>query len=590
MQSQNNSIIRSLHLLWDSTAKQTVINTIVLLLRSLLPALIVVLIKYYVDNILGPGGKTFLTTGMIVVISIIVIAILIDELLSSLGNYISKKQSYLLELHISNLIHKQTTGLGLRFFENHVYHDMLDRATRDISWRPAGMISDLAFAIRGIISFLAMAVIISKFSIAVIIVIPVAFIPVYLIKKTSTARIYESRKSSTPLLRQASYFSWLLTGERPAREVKLFDLDIFFEGLFNRHFTEAKEKEIKVVRQNTLTDIISALIKMLVFAGVILYTTRSLIRSSITAGEMAMYLIAFRQAMIYMRDIVSGFTGLNESRLFVQDLFNFLDTESDIDNKKTTPLPSFERIDVRDITFTYPGSKYPAINHISFKLNKGEKLAIVGPNGSGKTTLVKLLCRLYDPEQGTIESGGTDIKAFDIHDYRRQYSVVFQDFMLYYLSALENIAIGDKSNDINEERINAAAEKAGIGEFLSRLPDGYNTMLGHQTEGGRELSWGEWQKIAIARALYREAPVVIFDEPSSSLDADSEYEIFSRLGKIIEDRTCILISHRLSNVSFADRIIVLSDGMIAETGTHDQLMAAKGRYYSMFVRQKSMYR
>ena len=216
-------------------------------------------------------------------------------------------------------------------------------------------------------------------------------------------------------------------------------------------------------------------------------------------------------------------------------------------------------------------------------------MAIVGPNGSGKTTLAKILCGLYEPDSGSVLLGGNDVGLFDRDAYRRLFSVVFQDFMLYYLTAAENIKLGDSSAPDGGERLKEAAARAGIAGFLEKLPEGYDTMLGHHTGGGRELSWGEWQKIAIARALYREAPVLILDEPSSSLDADSEYEIFSRLGEIAAGRTCILISHRLANVRDADRIIVLDRGMVAEAGTHDELMAAGGRYCTMFTRQKSLY-
>jgi len=303
-----------------------------------------------------------------------------------------------------------------------------------------------------------------------------------------------------------------------------------------------------------------------------------------------MYLVAFRQAMVYLRDAVSGVSGLAENRLFLKDLYAFLDLE---EGKKQEDIPAvlsgFESIEVKDLTFTYPGSNAPALTNVSLSISRGEKVAIVGPNGSGKTTLAKILCGLYEPDAGSVLLGGKDASLFSRDVYRRLFSVVFQDFMLYYLTASENIKLGDTSIPGSEERLKGAAAKAGVASFLEKLPEGYDTMLGHHTEGGRELSWGEWQKIAIARALYRDAPVLILDEPSSSLDADSEYEIFSRMGEIAGGRTCILISHRLANVRDADRIVVLDRGMVAEAGTHDELMAAGGRYYSMFSRQKSLY-
>jgi len=250
----------------------------------------------------------------------------------------------------------------------------------------------------------------------------------------------------------------------------------------------------------------------------------------------------------------------------------------------------FSEIRVENLTFSYPGASDPALQDITLRIGRGEKVAIVGPNGSGKTTLVKLLCRLYDPDQGCITVDGRDITAFDPASYRGLFSVVFQNFMLYYLSAGDNIRLGGHDVSSDNDAVRRAAEVTGLRELLESLPEGYDTQLGHHTEGGRELSWGEWQKIALARAVYRKSPVLILDEPASSLDADSEYEIFSDLTRITGGRTCIFISHRLSNVRDADRIIVLDRGRIAETGTHDELMAAGGRYHTMFTRQKSMYR
>lgn len=586
MPIKERTISRSLELLLDSSGKETVISVIILILRSLLPLAVLFLIKHYVDGI--TGGEV---DGVLWLVGVLVVTLLADDILSSWGGYTSGKQAYLLEKHIASLVHRRSASLGLRYFEDPDFHDLLSRAVRDISWRPAGVVSDSVLLIRGAVSFLAMAVVLSKFSIVALGVMMLAFIPVLWIRIKNSGRLYKVRKKITPLSREASYFSWLLTGERPAREVKLFNLGSFFEGLYRKNFSVSGEEELAAGRKNSSLETVASVIKMLIFGGILVYATMLFIDTKITAGEMAMYLVAFRQAMVYLRDAVSGVSGLAENRLFLKDLFVFLDieeTKKTVD--KTAVLSEPDSIEVKDLTFTYPGSSGPALKNVSLRISRGEKVAIVGPNGSGKTTLAKVLCGLYEPDSGSVLLDGKDAGLMDREGYRKLFSVVFQDFMLYYLTAAENIKLGDTSVAGSEERLKEVAAKAGIATFLENLPEGYDTMLGHHTEGGRELSWGEWQKIAIARALYRDAPVLILDEPSSSLDADSEYEIFSRLEEISGGRTSILISHRLANVRDADRIIVLDGGTVAETGTHDELMAAGGRYFSMFSRQKSLYK
>jgi ATP-binding cassette subfamily B protein len=453
------------------------------------------------------------------------------------------------------------------------------------------MVSDTVLLLRGFISFIAMGYVLGTFGIIPLAVLAVVFLPVLWMKLRNSGRLYEAKKAVTAHSRQASYFSWLLTGEKPAREVRLFGLAGYFEKLFRKHFTASKEPEIAAVRKNAILESAASVVKVVAFAGVLIYASFSYTRSGITAGELAMYIIAFRQALVYLRDAVSGYSGLAENKLFLDDLFHFLDLQSDMPQKeKAAGIISFNRLDVENLTYTYPGAGSPAIENINLKITRGEKVAIVGPNGSGKTTLAKLLCRLYDPDSGRISLNGEGIDKYDLNEYRKLFSVVFQDFMLYYLTAGDNIRLADNTGSDNQERLRRAASTAGVSALLEGLPQGYETMLGHHTGGSRELSWGEWQKIAIARALYRDSPVLILDEPSSSLDADSEYEIFSDLDRITEGRTCIFISHRLANVRDADRIIVLDKGRIAEAGTHDELMEARGRYYSMFTRQKSMYR
>lgn len=582
----------SLRLVWQSAPGWATANTLVSVFRSFLPLLLLWLLRNVIDEIAAAAsaGTSSLSEVMMPIVALVIVWFL-DEALSDLGNYVRKKQSLRFEDHMYGLLHSKASSLDLINFENPGYYDTLSRAAREATWRPNNILNNLVSVSRATLSLLLMTGLILSLNWLPAALLVVANIPGIWLRLHYADVLYDFHRKQTPEARRSAYFNWLLTGDRPSRELRLFGLGEYFKGLFRRSFLKQKEEELDILKKRTMIELITDLFKAAAFLVTVLYIARETITGALTLGEMAMFLVAFRQGMAYIRELLGSVAGLYEDGLFIGDTFGFLNLGEHI--KALEPShrisPLITGIVAEKLSFTYPGNQAKAIDEVSFELRKGEVVAIVGPNGAGKSTLARLLCRLYDPDSGTLRYDGTDIRHFDPDEFRKQFSVVFQDFMLYNLPAGENIRLGNITAGENPGKVENSAMFAGVHELISRLPKGYDTLIGNLFDESRELSWGEWQKIAIARALYRDSPVLILDEPSSSLDPDTEYEIFSRFREIMKGRTSVLISHRFTNVTLADRIMVLDKGKIAETGTHEELMAMRGTYYSMFTKQSSRY-
>jgi ATP-binding cassette, subfamily B, bacterial len=583
----------SLRLVWDSAPGWAFANTLLSVLRSIFPLLLVWLLKGVIDAITKASSAGESTTLENVLWPVIALAVIwfLDEASSDFSNYVRKKQSLKLEVYMYGLLHSKAIKLDLINFERPDYFDCLTRASREAPWRPNNILNNLVSIVRALLSLLLMAGLILTLHWILAVILIVANIPGIWLRLHYADLLYNFQRQQTPEARKSAYFSWLLTGDRPSREIRLFGLGNYFIDLFRKSFLKQKEEEIEIIRKRTLIELISNLFKSSALLATLLFIAHQTITGKISLGEMAMFLVAFRQGMIYIKELFGSLAGLYEDGLFIGDTFEFLNLKENITAKEplTVPLSLKKNLIVENLSFTYPGNNLSTINNISFEIKKGEVIALVGPNGAGKSTLVRLLCRLYEPDSGDVLYDGNNIRNMDPEGYRKLFSVVFQDFMLYNLTVKENIRMGNIDSSESDERIKTAAVTTGVHNLIDSLPDGYNTVIGNLFDDSRELSWGEWQKIALARALFREAPVLILDEPSSALDADTEYDIFSRFREIVKGRTSILISHRFTNVSLADRIIVLDKGAIAETGTHDELMKRGGMYYTMFTRQSSRF-
>ncbi len=576
-------------LVWKSAPGWAFANIVMSVIRSIFPLLLIWLLKVVIDDITSAANAGAGSGPDMVITPVLILALVwfLDEVSSDFSNYVRKKQSLKLETYMYGLIHEKAVRLDLINFERPEYYDCLTRASREAPWRPNSILNNIVSMLRGLLSLLLMAGVIFTFRWWLALILIIANIPGIWLRLHYANVLYNFRRDQTPEARKSAYFNWLLTGDRPSRELRLFGLGHYFRDLFRKSFLKQKEQEVEIVRKRTMIELVSNLFKAAALAITFLYIADATIGGRLSLGQLAMYLVAFRQGMVYIKDMFVSMAGLYEDSLFIGDTFEFLNLEEEI--KALDPVKEIttisDNIVADNISFAYPGNDFKSISNVTLEVKKGEILALVGPNGAGKSTLARLLCRLYDPDAGTVRADGTDIRHFDPGEYRKMFSVIFQDFMLYNLSVGENIRMGDIENSDPSGRIRDTAAMTGIHDLIESFPNDYDTVIGNLFDDSRELSWGEWQKIALARALFRVAPVLILDEPSSALDAETEYDIFNRFRDIVKGRTSVLISHRFTNVSLADRIIVLDKGAVVETGTHEELMKKGGIYSSMYSKQ-----
>jgi ATP-binding cassette, subfamily B, bacterial len=592
MKEKIKLFIESLSLVWKSSPVWTLLNILNSILQSILPLVLLWLLKTVVDVISKTASDPSAQyLNVLWPVAELAAVWFLNEVSLDFGSYIRKQQSQKLEVYMYELLHAKSVKLDLINFEHPEYFDCLSRATREAPWRPNSILNNMVFLFRGGLSLLLMAGLILSLRWTLVLLLIVANIPGIWLRLHYSNVLYNFQRQQTPEARKSSYFNWLLTGDRPSRELRLFGLGSYFRKLFRESFNKQKAEELNIIRRRTLIELISNLFKASALLITFLFIARQTINGIISLGQMAMIILAFRQGMIYIKDLFIALAGLYEDSLFIADTFEFLNIKEMVTAAQPVIEPSAlkKSLTVEGLSFTYPGNQFKTIDNISFEIQKGQIIALVGANGAGKSTLARLLCRLYDPDSGKIKYDGQEITHMDPEAYRKQFSVVFQDFMLYNLTAGENIRMGNIDEEHPGTKIRESAEASGIHELITKLPNGYDTAIGNLFNDSRELSWGEWQKIALARALYSSASIMILDEPSSALDAETEHEIFSRFRELVKGRTSILISHRFTSINLADKIIVLDKGSISEIGTHDELMKRQGLYYTMYTKQSSRF-
>lgn len=587
---------RSLELVWRSGRRLTFANVALALAQGALELAALYLMKLMIEAInagIASPDKVFAFEQIALIIGLaaavglaaVVFRLMADLVNTALGHAVTDK--------VYDMLHAKSVTVDLEFYEDPRYYDTFHNAQQQSATRPRRIVLCLVEVFQKGILLLVIAALLFTLDWRVASLLFVCFIPAVLMRLKHARKLYELDRRGIASERQARYFSSILTDDMHAKELRLFNLG----GAFMRRFHDIRERlrgeKLDLAKRRFAPDaLLQTLTTVLVF-GSLAFVAYGAVRGQGTIGDLVLYYLAFQRAQMYLRMLLDNLALLYEDSLFLTHLYTFLDLRNKVaEPQHPVPVPGSlgSGIAFENVSFDYPNGERTVLKDINLTIQPGEKVAIVGDNGSGKTTLVKLLCRLYDPTRGAITIDGINLREFETTGLRRAISVVFQDYVHYNVSALENIWIGNIDMPPDRARIIAAAQSSGADEVIAKLGKGYDTMLGKRFEDGEEISIGEWQKVALARAFLRDAQVIVMDEPTSAMDAQAEYEVFRKFYELSKERTAIFISHRLSTVKMADRIYVMEDGRIVERGTHEDLMSRRGKYANLFELQASSYR
>ena len=492
--------------------------------------------------------------------------------------------------HVSVTVMKHAASLDLASYEDPVFYDKLERARVQATDR-ISMIQALGAVLQQIIAAASLSAGIFWFSPWLLPLLVVAVVPAFLGESHFAFLGYAQNIRQTPIKRQLDYLRMLGASKESAKELKLFDLSGFLSTEYTRLSNDIYNQNVRLATRRLWAGAFLSLLSTAGYYVAYAYVIYRTVTGALTWGALTFLAGAIAGASNNIQSIFSTFSSIADQSLFLTDLVEFLRVGPKIHSKPNAlpaPRPIRDGFVLDGVSFTYPGSTRRVLDRLQLRIGKDERIALIGENGQGKTTIVKLLTRLYDPTEGRILLDGVDLRDYDIEDLQRQIGVIFQDFVRYEMTARENIAVGRLGEP--EPSIRDAARKSLADQVIGRLPRGLDQLLGRRFEGGLDLSGGEWQRMALARAYLRDAQILILDEPTASLDARSEYEVFQRFAELTHGKMALLISHRFSTVKMADRIVVLEDGRIAEQGSHQSLIALGRRYASMFELQASSYR
>jgi ATP-binding cassette subfamily B protein len=580
-------------LVWQTSHWMTLVTSVLRILRSAMPLALLYVGKLIIDEVVRLNHTHVLGTHhlWVLVATELALAVLTD----ALSRAITLMDSLLGDLfsnHTSIKIMEHAATLDLDQFEDSVFYDKLERARQQTVGRTI-LLSQVMSQVQDLITMGFLAVGLMAFNPWLIVLLLIAIIPAFLGESYFNDKSYALTRGQTPERRELDYVRYLGASDETAKEVKIFDLSGFiierFRQLSGKFYDDNRRLSIRRSLWGTFFAILGSLGYYAAYVVIIIKT----VEGTVTIGQLVFLAGSFRQLRTLLEGILTRFTAVSQGAIYLRDFFEFFEIVPKI-KVAAHPLPFPKKLQMgftfEDVGFRYIHSDRWANRHLSFTLHPGEKLALVGENGAGKTTLVKLLARLYDPTEGRILLEGIDLREYDLADLRLNVGIIFQDYLRYQMTFAQNIAVGNINQKENRPLIETSAQRSMADMLAAKLPGAYDQMLGKRFADGVELSGGEWQKVALARAYMRNAQLLILDEPTSALDARAEFEVFKRFAELTKGKSAVLISHRFSTVRMADRILVLEKGELIEIGSHEELLIKGGRYAELFDLQAMGYR
>jgi ATP-binding cassette subfamily B protein len=577
-------IPRTLRLIWEAAPGWTVAWALLLLIQGFLPAANVYLTRLLVDSLtvaLGGGVEWSRIQPTVAVAGLMALVMLLSQLAQGLLEWVRTGQAELIRDHLAALVHRKAVAADLAYFELPEYHDRLYQATSDLRSRPLTLLESSGSFGQSCITLVTIGALLIPYGLWLPLALVVSTLPAFLVVMRFDRMYHRWWEQTTVDRRWVNYFDVMLILDTVASEIRLFNLGDYFQGAYQRLRRQLRHELLQLTKKQGLGRFGAGLFAAVMVGAAMAWMVWRAFLGQVTLGDLALFYQALNKSQNLLRSLLGEAGRIYNNTLFLENLFKFLEIKPQVVDP-VEPRPAPERVQhglqLRQVTFRYPGSSRPVFDQFDFFIPANKVVAIVGANGAGKTTLVKLLCRLYDPEAGVIELDGIDIKKLRVNDYRGLITGMFQFPVHYFSTVSENIAMGRMAGTYDEAEVEQAARRAGAHEFITRLPQGYHTLLGKLFPNGADLSGGEWQRLALARSFYRQARLMILDEPTSFVDSWAEIDWFDRFRELAAGRTTVLITHRFTIARHADIIHVMENGQIIESGTHEALLEQGGRY------------